>query len=238
MEKIILSAAIRKDLGRGKVKDLRDKGLIPAVVYAQGKQALSLQVSRSELLRLVHEHHNIESVVINLEVKDDKKEKARACLIKEIQYEPVHGEILHVDFHEVSLTKAIKVNVPVAAKGEPIGVKQEGGSLEHNLWEVEVECLPTNIPENIEVDVSKMKLGDAIHVRELVVPAGVTVLNAPEATVLSIAEPMKEAAPAESVEGEAPQEPEVIKEKKEAPAEEGQAEGKEGKEKKEKKEEK
>ena len=238
MEEISLSAALREDLGRGKVKDLREKGFIPAVVYAQGKETLVLQVSRSELLRLVHQYHNIESVVINLKVKDSKKEKARPCLIKEIQYEPVYGGILHVDFNEISLTKAIKINLQVVAKGEPIGVKQEGGSLEHNLWEVEVECLPTNIPQNIEVDVSNMKMGDAIHVRDLKLPAGVKILNDPEAAILSIAEPMKEEVSAEALEGEAPLEPEVIKEKKEVPAEEGEEqEGKE-KEAKEKKEEK
>ncbi|MDI6605807.1 MAG: 50S ribosomal protein L25 [Candidatus Omnitrophota bacterium] len=238
MEEISLSAALREDLGRGKVKDLREKGFIPAVVYAQGRQTLVLQVSRSELLRLVHQHHNIESVVINLKVKDSKKEKARPCLIKEIQYEPVHGGILHVDFNEISLTKAIKINLQVVAKGESIGVKQEGGSLEHHLWEVEVECLPTNIPQNIEVDVSNMKMGDAIHVRDLKVPVGVKILNDPEAAVLSIAEPMKEEVPAEAVEGEIPLEPEVIKEKKEVPAEEGQEQEVKEKEAKEKKEEK
>jgi large subunit ribosomal protein L25 len=237
MEEISLSAALREDLGRGKVKDLRDKGFIPAVVYAQGRQTLVLQVSRSDLLRLVHQHHNIESVVINLKVKDSKKEKARPCLIKEIQYEPVHGGILHVDFNEISLTKAIKINLQVVAKGEAVGVKQEGGSLEHNLWEVEVECLPANIPQNIEVDVSNMKMGDAVHVKDLKLPAGVKILNDPEAAVLSIAEPMKEGVSAEAAEGEAPLEPEVIKEKKEVPAEEGQEEAKE-KEAKEKKEEK
>lgn len=238
MEEISLSAGLREELGRGKVKDLRGKGFIPAVVYAQGKETLALAVSRGELLRMVHQHHNIESVVINLKVKGDKKEKARPCLIKEIQYEPVHGDILHVDFNEISLTKAIKVNVQVVAKGEPVGVKQDGGSLEHNLWEVEVECLPTNIPGNIEVDVSSMKMGDAVHVKDLPIPAGVKVLTDPEAAVLSIAEPMKEEVPAEAAEGEVPLEPEVIKEKKEAPAEEGEQEEPKEKEAKEKKEEK
>lgn len=123
------------------------------------------------------------------------------CLIKEVQYDPVRGDIIHVDFNEISLTKAIKVNITVVAKGEPAGVKQEGGSLEHNLWEVEIECLPTSIPENIEVDVSGLKLGDAVHVKDLIVPAGVKILNDPEAAVLSVAAPMKEEAPVEAVEG-------------------------------------
>ncbi|MDD2928075.1 MAG: 50S ribosomal protein L25, partial [Candidatus Omnitrophica bacterium] len=213
---------------------LKDKGFIPAVVYAEGKEALALKLSHRQLVQLVH-HHRIEGVVINLNIKDDKKQKSRSCLIKEIQHDPVHGEILHVDFNQISLTKAIKVNIPVEAKGESIGVKQEGGSLEHILWELEVECLPTSIPKNIEVDVTQLKMGESIHVKDVIVPQGVKVLNDPGAIILSVAAPMKEEAPAEGAEGEAAQEPEVIKEKKEAPAEGAEESPEEKKETKEKK---
>jgi large subunit ribosomal protein L25 len=218
MEEIFLEAEPREELGRGKVKDLREKGFIPAVVYAQGKNPLSLKVSYRELLRLIHQHR-IESVVINLKVKNDNKEKPRACLIKEIQYNPVHDDILHVDFNEISLSKVIKVNVPVVAKGEPVGVKQEGGSLEHILWEIEVECLPGDIPKGIEVDVSQLKIGDSIHIKDITFPSAVKVLNDPGAIILSVAAPMKEEVPVEAVEGAEVQEPEVIKEKKEVPVE-------------------
>jgi len=237
MEELFLDAEIRQEVGRGKVKALKDKGFIPAVVYAEGKEALALKLSHRQLVQLVH-HHRIEGVVINLNIKDDKKQKARPCLIKEIQHDPVHGEILHVDFNQISLTKAIKVNIPVTAKGESIGVKQEGGSLEHILWEIEVECLPTSIPKEIEIDVTQLKMGESIHVKDIVVPQGVKVLNDPGAIVLSVAAPMKEEVPAEAVEGEAAQEPEVIKEKKEVAAEgaeESKEEKKETKEAKEKK---
>ncbi len=235
MEEIFLDAQIRTEIGRAKTKDLRESGFTPAVVYAGGKESLALKLSTSALLKLVHQHR-LEGVVINLKVKDDKKEKARPCLIKEIQYDPVHGDIIHVDLNEISLTKAIKVNVPVAAKGESVGVKQEGGSLEHILWEVEVECLPTDIPKEIAVDVSLLKIGDSIHIKDLAIPAKVKVLNDPGAIVLSIAAPMKEEVPVAPLEGEATQEPEVIKEKKEVPAEGEEEEAKEGKEKKEAKE--
>jgi large subunit ribosomal protein L25 len=234
MEELFLDAEIREEVGRGKVKALKDKGFIPAVVYAEGKPALALKLSHRQLVQLVH-HHRIEGVVINLNIKDDKKQKARPCLIKEIQHDPVHGEILHVDFNQISLTKAIKVNIPVTAKGEPIGVKQEGGSLEHILWEIEVECLPTSIPKEIEIDVAQLKMGESIHVKDIVLPPGVKVLNDPGAIVLSVAAPMKEEAPAEAVEGEAAQEPEVIKEKKEAAAEGAEESKEENKEAKEKK---
>lgn len=236
MEELFLDAQIREEAGRGKIKGLREKGFVPAVVYAEGKPALALKLSHRQLVQLVH-HHRIEGVIINLNIKDDKKQKSRPCLIKEIQHDPVHGEIIHVDFNQISLTKEIKVNVPVVSKGEPIGVKLEGGSLEHILWEIEVECLPASIPKDIEIDVSNLKMGESIHVKDIPVPQGVKILNDPGAIVLSVAAPMKEEVPVEAAEGEAAQEPEVIKEKKEVPGEAGAEEGKEAvkEEKKEKK---
>lgn len=234
MEEIFLDAQQREEIGKSKVRDLRGDGFIPAVVYGTSKDSMPIKVSHHTLLQLVHQYR-IEGVVINLKIKDDKKHKSRACLIKEMQYDPVHGDIIHVDFNEISLTEAIKVNVPVVVKGESIGVKQEGGSLEQILWEVEVECLPTEIPKNIEVDISPLKLKDSIYVKDLKLPAGVKILNDPNAIVLSIVEPMKEEVAAAPVEGEVLQEPEVIKERKEVPAEdtEGQEEEneKKGKEK-------
>lgn len=233
MEEIFLDAELREELGRGKVQDLRDKGFIPAVIYGENKAAQPVKISHKQLLQLLHQHR-LESAVINLKIKDDKKGKPRSCLIKEIQYHPVSSDIIHVDFNEISLTKAIKISVPVVAKGEPIGVKQEGGSLEHVLWEIEVECLPTEIPKEIEVDVSALKIGDAIHVKDLTIPGKIKVISSPEAIILSVAAPIKEEVPVETVEGAETQEPEVIKEKKEVPAEGAAEEAKEGKEGKEK----
>jgi len=234
MEELFLDAEIREEIGKGKVHGLREKGFVPAVVYADGKSALSLKLSHRQLVQLIH-HHRIEGVIINLNIKDDKKQKSRPCLIKEIQHDPVHGEIVHVDFNQISLTKAIKVNIPVAVKGEAIGVKQEGGSLEHVLWDIEIECLPTSIPKDIEIDITQLKMGESIHIKDVIVPQGVKILNDPGAIVLSVIAPMKEEAPVEAVEGEAKLEPEVIKEKKEVPGEAGAEEGKEAK-KEEKKE--
>ncbi len=232
MEEIFLDVEIRKEIGSGKAKDLRDAGFIPAVIYGQERQAQAVKVGHKQLLQLLHQR-GLENVVINLKIKDDKKAKGRPCLIKEVQHDPVKGDIIHVDFNEISLTEVIKVNVPVVAKGEPAGVKQEGGSLEHILWEIEVECLPTDIPKGIEVDVSVLKIGDSIHIKDINFPANIKVLTSPEAIVLSVTAPIKEevAAP-EAVEGEEKQEPEVIKEKKEVPAEQGEQEEKKEKEKK------
>ena len=227
MEEIFLDAQIREGTGRGKAKDVRDSGFIPGVIYSEGKSSKAIKVSHHDLVRLVHQHR-LENAVINLKIKDDAKQKSRSCLIKEVQYNPVSDEIIHVDFNEISLTKVIKVNVPVVAKGEPAGVKQEGGSLEHILWEIEVECLPTDIPKEIDVDVSNLKIGDSIHLKDVTLPPKVKALHDPETILFSVAAPIKEEVAAEPVEGEEKKEPEVIKEKKEVPAEEAP----EGKEKK------
>ena len=230
MEEIFLEVEPREELGKSKVKSLREREFIPAVIYSQGK-AEAIKVFQSELLQLVH-RHRIENAVLNLKIKKDAKQKSRPCLIKEIQYDPVKGNIIHVDFNEISLTKVIKVNVPVVAKGEPIGAKQEGGSLEHTLWEIEIECLPTDIPKEISVDVSQLKIGQAIHIKDIQFSPKIKVLTDFEAIVFSVVAPLKEEVAAPVVEEEEKQEPEVIKEKKEVPAEEEAEEGKEEKEKK------
>ncbi len=218
MEEIFLDAQLRQETGRGKVNDLRQAGFIPAVIYGEGAKSQAIKISGHQLIQLLHQHR-LENAIINLKIDDEKKQKPRSCIIKEIQYHPVRGNIVHVDFNEISLTKVIKVNVPVVAKGEPAGVKQDGGSLEHILWEIEVECLPTEIPKEFEVDVSALKIGDSMHIKDLQVAPNIKVLNDPQSVILSVAAPIKEGVVVEAVEGEAPQEPEVIKEKKEVPAE-------------------
>lgn len=236
MEELSLGAKIRKDTGKGKVKGLRRDGFIPAIIYGMERRPQSIYVSRSDLLKLIHEHH-IEAALINLKIKDEeKKVKGYDCIIKELQYDPIKGDIIHVDFNQVSLTKALKVNVPVSAKGEPIGVKQDNGMLDHILWEVEVECLPKDIPEKIEIDVSGLKINDVIQVKNLQAPSGVKILNDPEAIVFSVAPPVKEEVVVPAEEEAAPTEPEVIKEKKPEPGEEKEEEG-QPKPKEEKKEE-
>lgn len=234
MEEIHLETELREEIGKGKVKKIRDAGLIPAVLYGEGKKSKALKISRSQFIKLSHQYH-LENMVMTLDIKGDAKSKGHSCLIKEIQYDPVKGEIRHIDFNEISLTKAIKVKVPIVAKGEPVGVKMEGGSLEHILWEVEIECLPTEIPKEIEVDVSQLKMGESIHLKDIKIPANIKVLTDVETLVFSVVEPMKEqVAPAEAVEGEVSQEPEVIKEKK-VTAEEAASAEKEKEKEKEKK---
>lgn len=217
MAEIFLDVEPRQESGKSKVKDLRDQGFIPGVVYGGAKLTQPIKIGHKQLLQLIHQHR-LESVVINLRIAEEKKQKPRPCIIKELQYDPVTGDVLHVDFNEISLTKLIRVNVPIIATGQPLGVKQEGGTLEHIMWEVEVECLPTEIPREIQVDVSQLKIGDAIHVRDIAFSNQVKVLADPEASVLSVTAAVKEEV-APPLEGEEKLEPEVIKEKKEMPAE-------------------
>ncbi|MFC1709467.1 50S ribosomal protein L25 [Candidatus Omnitrophota bacterium] len=219
MEKVKLDCFIREDIGRSKISVLRKSGFVPAIVYGQGESPLAIKLNRSQLIKFMHAHHGGENMVISLAVADSEKNKSsnreKSVLIKDIQYHPVSDEILHIDFNQISLTKTIEVKVPIEAKGEAQGVKQEGGVLTHILWELEVECLPTKIPEKIEFDVTNMNIGDATHVKDLTIPEGITVLTDKEAIVFTLAAPKKEEIVEEVPEGEAAAEPEVIKKEKE-----------------------
>jgi large subunit ribosomal protein L25 len=227
MEKVILKAEARETTGKTNAKALRKKDLIPAVVYKGGKDALKLQVVSKELGEILHTKAG-ENVIVTLKISGETKAKDRTVLIKEIQREPIRGRILHVDFNEISLTETLKVDVPLKSHGEPIGVKTDGGTLEHVMWELQVECLPTNIPEKIEVEVAGLKIGDAIYVKNIAAPEGVKILTDPELIAMIVKPPKVEAPKEEAVAGEAPAEPELIRKKKEAEEEgEEKAEGKE-----------
>ncbi len=208
MEKVILNAEIREELGKARVKELRKSEIIPGIVYKGGKECVNLKIKSRDLFNVLHTPAG-ENVLITLKVKGDKKKAERACLIKELQRHPVKENILHIDLNEISLTEKIKVKVPVHPHGEPEGVVKDEGVLEHVLWEVEVECLPTDIPEKIEVEVAPMKIGDIVYVKDLTVPPVVKILSDPELTVLSVSLPAKEEVP-EEVPAEEGTEPEVI----------------------------
>lgn len=220
MEKVILKAELRKGTGKIAAKNLRNKNLIPANVYKGSKGAVSLQISGDDLEEVLHTKAG-ENVIITLKIPGEAGAKDKTVLIKEIQREPIKDRILHVDFHEISLTEVLKVNVPLASHGEPVGVKVDGGILEHVMWELQVECLPTSIPEKIEVDVSNLKIGESIFVKNIVVPEGVKVLNDPE-LIAMIVKPPKVEVPKEEVAPEAATEPELIRKKKEEVPEEGE----------------
>ena len=224
MEKVILKVEVRKETGKKVAKDLRLKGQVPANVYKSGKTATSLTVGERELEGVLHTKAG-ENVLITLKVTGGEgASKDRTVLIKEIQRHPVKDNILHVDFNEISLTEVLKVNVPLVAHGEPVGVKADGGLLERVLHELSVECLPTAIPEKIEVEVAALKIGDHILVKDIKIPEGVKVLNDPELIALIVKAPKAEVPKEEAAPGA--EEPELIRKKKEEVPEEG-AEAKE-----------
>ncbi len=214
MEKVILKAHVRAGTGKRVAKDLRAKGIVPANVYRAGEGAISIQVPIDELADALQTKAG-ENVLITLKISGGKSAiKDKTVLIKEIQREPIRDGVLHVDFNEISLTETLKINVPLSSKGEPVGVKVDGGILEHIMWEVQVECLPTDIPEKIEVDVSNLKLGESLHVKDIVPSEGFKILSDPELITMIVKAPKVEA-PKEEVVAEAGLEPELIRKKKE-----------------------
>ncbi len=216
MEKVLLKAEARTATGKKVAKDLRNKGIVPANVYKSGEGALSLQVAKEDLDEVLHTKQG-ENVIITLNIIGGNA-KDKTVVIKEVQRDPIKDHILHIDFNEISLTETLKVDVPLAPKGEPVGVKVDGGILEHVMWELQIECLPTDIPEKIEADVTNLKVGEAIHIKDLQLPRGVKALNDPELIAFIVKPPKVEVPKEEAAEG-ASAEPELIRKKKEEGAE-------------------
>ncbi|MCD6508585.1 50S ribosomal protein L25/general stress protein Ctc [Candidatus Poribacteria bacterium] len=202
----------REGLGKGAARALRRQGLIPGVVYGHNFGPIPVQVELEELKRLLH-HESIESMLIRMKLNG----REETVMIKEIQRHPVTYDILHVDFHRVSLTEEVTTRVPVELVGESIGVK-EGGILEFLLRELEIRCLPTEIPEHIAIDISQMRIGDSLRVGDLKLKEGITVLDDPDTVIVLIAAPVvrEEIEEVEEAAEEAEEEePELVGEKKE-----------------------
>ncbi len=217
----------REVIGKRPVKRLRREGLVPGVVYGRETEPVAITVNARELVKFLRARTG-EHSLINLRLGNDGGWE-KPVLIKTIQHDAVDGHILHIDFHAIVLTERIKVKVPILLKGEAVGVKQDGGILEHFLREVEVECLPTEIPAGVEFDVSALKVGETVHVRDLTPPANTVITSEPEGVITSVLVPREE----KPEEAAGVTEPEVIREKKEetetAAAEEGKAERPEAK---------
>lgn len=199
-----MKAKPRAEAGRMAVKRLRAGGAIPAVVYGAHRQPMSIAVASKDLEKVLHQATG-ENVLVDLLVEENGKTNNRLALIQEVQHHPVDDIILHVDFHEVSATEKLRTAVPVRAVGEPAGVK-EGGVLEYVMRELHVECLPKDLPDVIEVDVTKLVIGQGIHVEDIAPPAGVMLLDQKDQSVFIVVAPIAEeevvAAAAEAVEPE------------------------------------
>jgi large subunit ribosomal protein L25 len=206
-----LKARRRSVSGSSAVKKLRAAGDVPAVIYGADTKAENLQVSAQDLSKLLSQAVG-EHLLVELEFVDGNDTGNRTALIQDVQHSVVGGDILHVDFQAVSMDKPIQAEVPLQPVGEANGVKNFGGILEQNIRALEIECLPRDLPELIEVDVSNLNLGDAIHVSDVKLPPGVTCVADAELTVFLVSAPRVEE---EVVVAQPAAAPEVIREKKE-----------------------
>jgi large subunit ribosomal protein L25 len=223
MEQITVQSSVREQKGKGPNRRLRVAGKIPAVLYGHKSQNMALEVDPKEIFKILQSDSG-ENTIFLLQVPG--KEKIN-CLIKEYQLEPVSHRLLHADFYEVAMDEVLEVDVPLEVVGEAYGVKTEGGLLDIVHRELRVECLPGDIPENIEVDVTELKIGDHIRVKDLKISEKIKILDDPETVVVAVEHPRAEELPTAAAPAtEAEQEPEVIKKGKAAEAEEGDEEEK------------
>jgi large subunit ribosomal protein L25 len=238
IEQNVLEANARTAGTKNHARRVRREGKIPAVVYGAGKEAQPVSVDPRHVLRILRSDsgHN---TIFDLAMNGGERTKA---MIVDWQYEPIKGHLLHIDLKRIAMDKALRVSVPVELQGVPAGVKTEGGILEQMLREVEIECLPGDIPSHIDVDVSDLTFGKVLRVSDL--PHNeklkfLTDANQPVAHVTSVKEEVVAAPEAVAAEaGAAPAEPEVIKKGKAETEEEGEAAPEKGEKKAEKKEKK
>ena len=233
MPEIVVAAEKRTETGKNVNRRLRTRGLIPGVLYGAKSEATPVSVSPKEIGTILRSATG-ENTLFDLELGGSR----RKVILKEFQVEPIKGRILHADFYEVALDKAIEVKVHIELQGLPVGVKVQGGVLDFVTRELEIECLPKDIPQKIDVDVSALELGKHLRVSDLKLPDNLKMLTEPGVVVVHVVQPRaeEEVAPAaEAAEAAtAVAEPEVIKKGK--PAEEGAEEKPEKGEKPEKKE--
>lgn len=187
---VTLNARPRSTTGKNAARKLRSAGLVPAVVYGHGDETRPLEVSVLEVERLLS-NINVENTVIELQVEGSKPVQA---LIREVQYHPSRPRLLHLDLFQLHAGEKIHLQVPIRLHGTPIGVRDSGGILQEVVRELEVECLPRDIPEGADVDVSGLGLGDTVHVSDISLP-NVKVLNDPDLVICTISSPTVAALP-------------------------------------------
>ena len=208
MEQIVLDAKMRDGLGKGNSRQLRREELIPAVIYGRDMEPLTLTLTRRDLAKVLVK--GAAHKLINLQIENNGSSTQKLCMIQELQRDIFQKRVLHVDFHQVSLTEKITATIPVKLVGDAKGVKN-GGILDHVLWEVLVEALPRELPEEIVINVADLEVGHSVHVKEIPTAEGVKILASPDDVVVVVHPPKVEVAPAAAEPGAlAPAQPEVI----------------------------
>ncbi len=185
MKKIKLKAEIREKTGTRESKRIRKKGFVTCELYGHGEKNYHLFINRKEFEKIFHQIHG-ETVIFEIELNDKKFD----AVIKEIQRDILYGYPIHIDFQVIHEKEEITVPVPVILKGEAQGVKM-GGILEHILHEVHVKTLPSRIPGHIEIDISELKLGESIHIKDIKLPKGISIVENPDETVCTILVPRR-----------------------------------------------
>ncbi|MGD8273514.1 MAG: 50S ribosomal protein L25/general stress protein Ctc [Desulfobacterales bacterium] len=189
MEQINLEAQVRKTTGNGPARTLRRAGRIPAILYGPKTDPVMLSIDSKEFEKILRTS-TIGSVLLKLQIKNGQT-GSRSAMVKELQTHPVTGQFLHIDFYEVDLTRKINAMIPVTVTGKSQGV-EDGGILQIVRREIEVFCLPTAIPESIEVDISELEIGGSIHVNEITLPSDVELPEDVDFTVITILAPKVE----------------------------------------------
>ena len=208
MERQVIEAEPRSARGKNEMHRLRQAGLVPAVLYGEGKETLPVSVNLRTLRGLLRAGQN---EIFELRVQGGESTPA---MIVETQREPVKATLLHLDFHRIAMDRKLEISVSVVLQGEPAGVKQQGGILEQVLRAVEIECLPLNIPARVTLDVASLMLGQSIRIQDVQAQMGdrVQLLQDPHAVVCHVVTPraVEEEKPAEEAVEAAPTEPELI----------------------------
>lgn len=207
MEAIALNALMRKETGKGPARRLRIAGGVPAVFYGPRSETVLLSVNASDLLKLLRKRE--ENVFIRLIIEDNGEKHEKMSMVKEVQMEPVSRRFYHADFYEISMDRPFTFNVPIHFKGLPAGV-ENGGELQHVRRELKVSCLPTKLPDFIEVDISGINIGDHLRVSDVMAIDGLTLLDAGEFVIASISAPKAVIVKTETEEPEEPATPAVV----------------------------
>ncbi len=188
-----LAASRRHETGKGVARRLRAAGQVPAVLYGKDQEPISLTLDAQEALSLFHSI-STENTIVNVQIDDDKEELE--TLVREIQMHPFRPDIVHVDFYCIERGVALEVEIPANYNGTPQGVR-DGGVLEVILHEFRVKCVPSKIPESIEIDISHLEIGDSVHVSEVTMPEDVELLTDPGQTACLVSAPRVEEEPEE-----------------------------------------
>jgi large subunit ribosomal protein L25 len=207
-EIVVVEADLREPGSSNQAKRLRAAGRLPAVLYGEERDPRPIVVSPRHVVEILQSDQG-QNAILSLKVTDGREQTA---LIHDYQVDPISHKLVHCDFKRISLDVAVEVTVPIHTVGDPVGVKVDKGILDHVLREIDVRCLPTAIPDFLEVDVAELGIGDGVHISDLTVPEGVELLVDEDLTVATVAPPQElevETTEEEDLLGEM-EEPEVI----------------------------